>query len=82
MEANSTESGSTKGTILGVANRRNFRTEIKSRSFPASSDINNHTVCRIKIKNRMTNTVKKVDMNCLNKYLSRIFTLCAVNLFC
>ena len=82
MEANSTERGSTSGTILGVANKRNFKTETKSKSFPASSEINSQTVCKMKIKNRMTNTVKKVDMNCLNKYLSRIFTLCAVNLFC
>jgi hypothetical protein len=44
MEDNKTESGNTNGTIRGIENKRNFKTSIKSKSLPASSEINNQTV--------------------------------------
>jgi hypothetical protein len=74
MDAKSTESGSTKGIILGIENSKNFITNIKSRSLPANSEINNQTVCKMKMKNKIINTVKKVAMKVFSKYLSRIFT--------
>jgi hypothetical protein len=44
MEASKTDSGKTNGIILGIEKRRNFTTNIKSRSLPASSEIKSHTV--------------------------------------
>jgi hypothetical protein len=44
MDANKTDSGKTSGIILGIEKSRNFTTRIKSRSLPASSEINNQTV--------------------------------------
>ena len=75
MDAKSTESGKTNGIILGIEKSRNFTTNNKSRSLPASSDINSHTVCSMNMKNRITNTVVNVSKNVFNKYLSRIFNL-------
>jgi hypothetical protein len=43
IEASKTDNGNTNGTILGIANSRNFRTIPKSRSLPANSAINNQT---------------------------------------
>ena len=74
MAANQIESGSTKGTILGIASIKNFNTMKISKSFPASSAINSQTVCRTNTKKRITNTVVNVPKKVFNKYLSRIFT--------
>ena len=74
IDANNTDSGRTRGTTRGMANKRNLITEIKSKSFPANTAINNQTVWRIKINKRMTNTVVNVEMNNFSKYLSSIFT--------
>ncbi len=75
MEANKTDSGKTKGIILGIENNKNLSTKPKSKSFPASSAINNQTVCKMKIKNKITNTVVNVVKNVFSKYLSKIFNL-------
>lgn len=44
MEANNTDKGSTKGTIRGIENNKNLTTRRKSKSLPASSEMNNQTV--------------------------------------
>ena len=44
MEDNNIESGNTNGTILGIEKPRNLKTMIRSKSFPANSDMNNQTV--------------------------------------
>ena len=44
MEASKMESGKTSGIILGIENKRNFTTKIKSKSLPANSEINSQTV--------------------------------------
>ena len=75
MEANKTDKGSTSGIMRGIEKSRNFTTNIKSRSLPANSDINSHTVCSMNMKNNITNTVVNVSKNVFNKYLSRIFNL-------
>ena len=74
MEANNTDKGSTKGIIRGIENNKNLITIIKSKSLPASSAINNQTVCKMNIKKRITNTVVNVIRNVLRMYLSKIFT--------
>ena len=74
MEASNTESGNTKGTILGIENTKNLITIKKSRSFPANSEMKSQTVCRINIKNKITNTVANVIKKVLSKYLSNNFT--------
>ena len=74
MEANNTESGNTIGTNLGIAKRRNFKIIMKSKSFPANSEINSQTVWSMNIKNKITNTVVNVVRKDFNKYLSIIFT--------
>ncbi len=74
MEDNNTESGRTNGMILGIENNKNFTTNKKSKSLPASSEMNNQTVCNINIKNKITNTVVNVIKKVFNKYLSNIFT--------
>jgi hypothetical protein len=63
IDANRIESGNTSGIILGIANNKNLRTRIRSRSFPASSEMKSQTVCRMKMKNRITNTEANVVMN-------------------
>ena len=73
IEANNTESGSTKGTTLGILKTKNFKITIVSKSFPANSAMNNQIVCRIKIRNKITNTEVKVNRNVRKMYLSRIF---------
>ncbi len=74
MDANTTESGSTNGIILGNEKSKNFITVKKSRSLPANSAINSQTVCKMNIKNKITNTVVNVIIKDFNKYLSKIFT--------
>ncbi|GEC78629.1 hypothetical protein FAQ01_14990 [Flavobacterium aquatile] len=74
IEAKRTESGNTIGIILGIANSKNFKINSISKSFPASSEMNNQTVCNMNIKNKITNTVVNVIKNVFNKYLSNIFT--------
>ena len=74
MEDNNTESGNTKGTILGIENNKNFITSKKSKSLPASSEMKSQTVWSMNIKNKITNTVVNVIKNVFNKYLSNIFT--------
>jgi hypothetical protein len=44
MEANSMESGNTNGTIRGIENAKNLMIITRSKSLPASSDMNNQTV--------------------------------------
>lgn len=73
MDAKSMESGKTRGIILGIENSKNFKTNIKSKSFPANSAMNNQTVWSINIKNKITNTVINVDTNVFRRYLSSIF---------
>jgi hypothetical protein len=41
---------------------------------PANSAINSQTVCKMNIKNKITNTVVNVIIKDFNKYLSKIFT--------
>ena len=74
MEANKIDRGNTNGMIRGIENKRNFITNAKSKSLPASSAMNSQTVCSMNIKNKITNTVANVIKNVFNKYLSRIFT--------
>ena len=74
MEASKIDRGNTSGMIRGIENKRNFITNAKSKSLPASSAMNNQTVCSMNIKNKITNTVANVIKNVFNKYLSRIFT--------
>ena len=74
MEANKTDNGNTSGIILGILNKRNFKIIMKSKSFPANSEINSQTTCKTNMKNRITNTVANVMRNDFNKYLSSIFT--------
>lgn len=74
IEANKTDSGKTKGIILGIEKSRNLIIIIKSKSFPANSVIKSQTVWRIKMKKRITKTVVNVIRNDFNKYLSSIFT--------
>ena len=74
MEARSTDNGNTKGTIRGIENTKNLSTIKKSRSFPANSEMKSQTVCKMNIKNKITNTVVNVIKKDLSKYLSNIFT--------
>lgn len=74
IEARSTDRGSTIGTIRGIAKSKNLMTIKVSKSLPANSEINNQTVCRMKIKNRITKTEENVIQNDFNKYRSIIFT--------
>ena len=74
MDANSTESGSTNGIILGILKSKNLRIIIKSKSFPANSEMKSHTTCKTNMKNRITNTEVNVMRKDFNKYLSSIFT--------
>jgi len=74
IDAKRTDKGNTKGTIRGIENTKNFTTIKKSRSFPANSEMNNQTVCKMNIKNKITNTVVNVIKKDLSKYLSNIFT--------
>ena len=67
MEANSTESGNTKGIILGIEYSKNCTTIKKLKSLPANSDINNQTVCNIKMKNKITKTVVNVVRKVFSK---------------
>ncbi|ANO48839.1 hypothetical protein Pf1_00591 [Flavobacterium columnare] len=73
MEANSTVKGITIGISFGVAKIKNLMIIKKSRSFPANSDINNQTVCKMNIKNKITNTEVNVIKKDLSRYRSRIF---------
>jgi len=75
MDASKTDNGKTSGMILGIEKSRNFTTSIRSKSLPASSEINSHTVCSMNIKKRITNTVVNVIRNVFSKYLSKIFNL-------
>jgi hypothetical protein len=43
IEANKTDRGNTSGIIRGMANNKNLRTIIKSKSLPANSAINSQT---------------------------------------
>ena len=74
IEAKSIDNGNAIGTILGMKNTINFKIRVKSRSFPASSEIKSQTVCKMKIKKRITNTEVNVVRNVFRMYLSRIFT--------
>ena len=74
MEANSTESGKTMGIIRGMAKIKNLMTISVSKSLPANSEMNNQTVCSMKIKNRITNTEANVIQKEFSKYRSIIFT--------
>lgn len=56
MDDSNTVSGKTIGINLGDAKAKNFIIIMKSRSLPANSDINNQTVCKMNIKNKITNT--------------------------
>ncbi|WP_246034213.1 hypothetical protein [Flavobacterium sangjuense] len=47
---------------------------MKSKSLPASSEMNSQTTCKTNMKKRITNTVVNVMRNDFNKYLSSIFT--------
>ena len=73
IEANNTESGKTKGTTLGILNNKNFKITIVSKSFPANSAMKSQMVCRIKIKNKITNTEVNVNRKVRKMYLSKIF---------
>jgi len=73
MEVNKIVSGSTIGINLGVANVKNLMITEKSRSFPASSDINNQIVCNKRINMIMKNSGKNVFKKVDKIYLSRIF---------
>jgi len=44
MDASKTDNGKTKGMILGIENNKNFTTNNKSKSLPASSEIKSQTV--------------------------------------
>jgi hypothetical protein len=74
MDDNNMESGKTNGTTLGIEYIKNFKINIKSKSFPASSAIKSQTVCKMNIKKRITNTEVNVIKNVFKRYLSRIFT--------
>ena len=74
IEANKTDNGNTSGIIRGIEKSRNFTTNIKSKSLPASSKIKSHTVCSMNIKKRITNTEANVIENDFKIYLSNIFT--------
>lgn len=74
MDANKTDSGKTKGIILGIENNKNLTIIIKSKSLPANSVIKSQTVWRIKMKKRITKTVVNVIKKDFNKYLSSSFT--------
>lgn len=67
IEANNTDKGKTNGIILGIENNKNFTTIKKSKSLPANSEMNNQTVCSIKMKNKITKTDVKVAKNDFNK---------------
>jgi hypothetical protein len=43
IEDNKTDKGSTKGTTLGILKSKNLPIMNRSKSFPASSDINSQT---------------------------------------
>lgn len=81
MDANKTDSGKTNGIIRGIEKSRNFTTNIKSKSLPASSEIKSQTVWRMNMKKRITNTVVNVTKNVFSKYLSKIFNL-VISLIC
>lgn len=49
--------------------------DMKSRSLPASSFINNQIPCKTKMKNKIINTVESVLTKETRIYLSRIFNL-------
>ncbi|GGX15205.1 hypothetical protein GCM10007384_16110 [Aquimarina muelleri] len=66
--------GNTIGINLGVANVKNFIITEKSRSFPASSDINNQIVCNNRINIIIIKSGKNVFIKVVKIYLSRIFT--------
>ena len=68
------DNGNTIGTMLGIEKSRNLTISIKSKSFPANSDIKSQTVCNIKMKKRITKTEANVVKNVFKMYLSRIFT--------
>ena len=73
MDASKTDSGNTSGTMRGIEKSRNFKTEIKSRSLPANSEINSQTVCNINIKNNIINTEASVETKVFRRYRSSIF---------
>jgi hypothetical protein len=74
MEANKTDSGKTKGIILGIENNKNLTIIMKSKSLPANSPMKSQIDWRIKMKKRITKTVVNVIRKDFNKYLSSIFT--------
>ena len=74
MDAKTTERGNAIGTKLGILNNKNFNIKLKSKSLPANSEMNNQTVCRIKIRNKITNTEINVNAKDFKMYLSSIFT--------
>ena len=74
MDANKTESGKTKGIILGIENNKNLTIIMKSKSLPANSPMKSQIDWRIKMKKRITKTVVNVIKKDFNKYLSSIFT--------
>ena len=74
MDANRTDKGTTKGTTPGILYNKNLKIVSKSSPLPASSAMNSHTACKIKIKNKIVNTVKNVLTNVFKRYLSNIFT--------
>lgn len=73
IEANKIDNGKTNGTIRGIEKSKNFNTDVKSRSFPANSEINSQTVCNINIKNKIINTEASVVTKVLRRYRSSIF---------
>jgi len=73
MEANRTERGKTRGTILGMEYIKNFTIRIKSRSFPANSAIKSQTVCKINIKKKDYKYRSKCNQKCFEKVFIKDF---------
>jgi hypothetical protein len=74
IEANKIDNGNTKGTIVGQKYNTNLTMVIKSKSLPANSAMKSQILCKMKIKNKMTNTEAKVIKKDFKIYLSIIFT--------
>ncbi len=74
IEVNKIVSGNTIGINLGVAKVKNLIITEKSKSFPASSEINSQIVCNNRINIIIIKSGKNVFKKVVKMYLSRIFT--------
>lgn len=74
IEARRIDRGKISGTIVGIAYERNLRTNQILKPFPANSGIYIHKSCKMKIKNKITNTEANVVKKLIMMYLSIIFT--------